>query len=121
LAVDLDKIDSLEQLLDQIPNLGFFEKLFGKKSSIYAKAVSICILDRSCTAFGKLKLVQESLQLPEDAIKQCEERVWLSYCQYEIQKGIPGEVLIFHMRDLAERLHLEAAEIKKGLARVWKI
>jgi len=115
LAFDLDKIDSLEQLLDQIPNLGFFEKLSGKKSSIYEKAVSICIHDESCTAFGKLELLQESLQLPEDAIKQCEERVWRSYCEEEIQKGIPGEALIFHMNDLAERLHLEAAETKQCL------
>jgi len=115
LAVDLDKIDSLKQLLDQIPNLGFFDKLFGKKSSIYEKAVFLCLLDTSSEAFGKLDQVRKSLRLPDDATKQCKQRGWLSYCQHEIQKSIPGEALIVHVRELAERLHLESAEIKKGL------
>jgi len=119
LGVDLDKIDSIEQLLDQIPNLGFFEKLLGKEYSIYEKAVSICIHDESCTEFGKLKLLQAALRLPEDAIKNREEGVWRSYCEEEIKKGVPGESLIIHMRDLAERLHLESTEIKIDLARGW--
>ena len=111
MAVDLDKIDSLEQLLDQIPNLRFFEKLFGKKYLIYEKAVSICIHDESCTEFGKLKLLQAALRLPEDAIKNREEGVWRSYCEEEIKKGSVLDSVVFTKQDHQEILEMLTVQI----------